>query len=104
MTRILIAAVIGAIVGIVFTAAPALAADPAQKTASVRIDDLDLARPGDARILSRRVANAKESVCGSYAGARDGLEERITACRAGVDRQLEPRLAAMRSGNRMAAR
>lgn len=96
MTRILVAAAIG----IVFTATPAFA----QKTASVRLDDLDLSRPGDVSLLNRRVASAKEAVCGSYAGARDGQEDRITQCRAGVDRQLEPRLAAMRSGNRMAAR
>lgn len=89
---------------IVFTAAPALAADPAQKSASIRIDDLDLSRPGDVRVLGRRVAVAKEVVCGSYAGARDGAEDRITECRAGVDRQLEPRLAAVRAKGRMAAR
>ena len=93
-----------AAIATVFTAAPASATDPAQKTASVRLDDLDLARPGDASILSRRVAAAKEAVCGSYAGARDGEEDRIALCRTGIDRQLEPRLAAMRAGNRLASR
>lgn len=86
------------------TAAPAFASDPAPKTASVRLDDLDLARAGDARILNRRVARAKEAVCGSYAGARDEAELRITECRASIDRQLEPRLAAMRAGDRLASR
>ena len=80
----------------VITAAPALAGQDG-KTASIQLNDLDLSRPGDVTLLNRRVASAKEAVCGSYAGARDGLEDRITACRAGVDRQLEPRLAAMLS-------
>ena len=87
-----------------FAAAPALATDPAQKTASIRIHDLDLSRPGDARVLGRRVAVAKEAVCGSYAGAREGEDARITECRANVDRQLEPRLAALGVRGKLAAR
>ena len=85
-------------------AVPAGATDPAQKRASIRIDDLDLSSPRDLRLLDRRVAAAKERVCGSYAGARDGAEDRIAECRAGVDRQLEPRLAALRTRQRLAAR
>ncbi|MEZ0242693.1 MAG: UrcA family protein [Sphingomonas sp.] len=88
----------------VLAAAPALATDPAQKTASIRTGDLDLSRPGDLRILDRRVAAAKEAVCGSYAGARDGAEDRIAACRANVDRQLEPQLAALRAKSQLALR
>ena len=49
------------------TAAPALATDPAAPSATVRLGDLDLSRPG-------------------------------------VDRQLQPRLAALRPQGRMAAR
>lgn len=75
-------------------AAPALASDPVVAAASIRIDDLDLSRGDHVRTLNRRVAVAKEAVCGSYAGARDGEEARIATCRANVDRQLEPRLAA----------
>lgn len=88
----------------VFTAVPVRASDPPVPTASVRIDDLDLSNPADMRLLGRRIAAAKESVCGSYAGARDGAEDRVTACRAHVDRQLEPRLAAARARGRLAAR
>ncbi|MES2442020.1 MAG: UrcA family protein [Pseudomonadota bacterium] len=86
------------------TAAPALASDPAAKTATIRTADLDLSNPADARTLNRRVAGATEAVCGSYAGARDGAEERIAACRADVARQLAPRLAAARAQGRVAAR
>ncbi|MDF7777620.1 UrcA family protein [Sphingomonas sp. AOB5] len=78
-----------------FAAATPVLAQDAPKTVTVRIDDLDLSQRGDVRTLNRRVAAAKESVCGSYAGARDGAEERIAACRAEVDRQVEPRLAAL---------
>jgi len=86
-----------------FTAAPAFAGQDG-KTASVRLGDLDLSRPADVSLLERRVAAAKEAVCGSYLGARDGSEDRIAACRAGIDRQLEPRLAAMRADKRLASR
>lgn len=80
------------------------APDHAPKTAGVRLDDLDLSQRGDVLTLNRRVAAAKESVCGSYAGARDGEESRIAACRAGVDQQIEPRLAALARGRTLAAR
>jgi len=93
-----------AAIATVFTAAPAFAIGQDAKTASIQLDDLDLSRPADVRVLGHRVAAAKEAVCGSYAGARDGKEDQITACRAGVDRQLEPRLAAMRTRNRVASR
>ncbi|NML06961.1 UrcA family protein [Sphingomonas sp. G-3-2-10] len=84
-------------------ATPATAQD-VPKTASVRLDDLDLSQRAGVLTLNRRVAAAKESVCGSYAGARDGEETRIEACRAAVDRQVEPRLAALARGTTLAAR
>lgn len=87
-----------------FTGAPALAVGQDTKTASIRIDDLDLSRPGDVRLLNRRVGAAKESVCGSYAGARDGKEDQITECRTNIDRQLEPRLAALGPRGKLASR
>src|SRR5688572_28571144 len=87
----------------VLSAAPALA-QQTPKTASIRIDDLDLSNGRDQRVLSRRVAVAKESVCGSYAGAREDELARIGVCRASVDRQLEPRLAARRAKGRMVSR
>jgi UrcA family protein len=93
-----------AAVAAVFTAAPVLAAAQDSQTASIRIDDLDLSRSGDVRVLGRRVAVAKEVACGSYAGARDGEEDRIAECRANVDRQLEPRLAALGARGKLAAR
>jgi UrcA family protein len=67
-----------------FAAATPVMAQDTPKTASVRLDDLDLSQRGDVLTLNRRVAAAKESVCGSYAGARDGEETRIAACRAGT--------------------
>ncbi|MCW3847181.1 UrcA family protein [Sphingomonas sp. LB-2] len=88
----------------VFAAVPALATRQDGKTASIRLDDLDLSKPGDVRLLDRRIAGAKEAVCGSYAGARDGVEDRITECRADIDHQLAPRLAALRAEGRMASR
>lgn len=87
-----------------FAAATPAVAQDMPKTASVRLDDLDLSQRGDVLTFNRRVAAAKENVCGSYAGARDGEETRIAACRAGVDRQVEPRLAALARGKTLAAR
>lgn len=87
-----------------FTAAPALASDPTAKTVKVRTADLDLANPADARKLGHRVAGATLAVCGSYAGARDGREDEIAACRADVARQLAPQFAAARANRRVAAR
>lgn len=88
---------------VLVSAAPALAADPAPR-ATIRTADLDLGRASDVRKLDRRVASATEKVCGSYAQARDGEEERIAACRAEVARQLEPQLAALRAKVRLARR
>ena len=86
------------------TAAPALASDPTASTVKVRTADLDLSNPADARKLGHRVAGATQAVCGSYAGARDGREDEIAACRADVARQLAPQLAAARAQGRVAAR
>jgi UrcA family protein len=88
----------------ILTTAPALATGQDGRTASIRIDDIDLSSPAGVRLLDRRVAAAKEAVCGSYMNARDGREDRITACRAAVDRQLEPQLAALRARNQLALR
>jgi UrcA family protein len=105
MTRFILSPImLGATAAAVFTAAPALASDPAARTVKVRTADLDLANPADARKLSHRVAGATEAVCGSYAGARDGREDEIAACRADVARQLAPQLAAVRAQARVAAR
>lgn len=71
---------------------PVLATEP-QRSAVVRTGDLDLSKPADVRTLNRRVAVAKQAACGSYAGARDGDEDRIAQCRASIDRQIEVRLA-----------
>ena len=88
----------------VLAGAPALATNPTAPSATIVTGDLDLSRPGDARKLARRIAGAKETVCGSYAHARDDEEARITACRADVARQIEPQLAALRSKAQLANR
>ena len=90
-----------AAIATVFTTSPALATDP---TAAIRLSDLDLSRPADVRTLDRRVASAKEQVCGSYVNRRTDEVAGIDACRAEIDRQLEPRLAALRGRQRVAAR
>lgn len=101
MTRLILSLAAAATV---FTALPALAQDRPAKTATVRVADLDLASPAGARRLGRRVAAATEAVCGSYAGARDGEEDRIAACRADVAHQVAPQLAAARTQGRVASR
>lgn len=88
----------------VFTAVPALAGGQDARTVKVRTADLDLANPTDARKLHQRVAGATLTVCGSYAGARDGREDEIAACRAEVARQVAPQLAAARAQGRVATR
>lgn len=90
-------------VAAILLAAPA-APDPAVPSASVSTAGLDLSRADDVRKLNRRVAQATEKVCGSYAQARDGEEERIAACRAAVARQIEPQLAALRARGQVARR
>lgn len=101
MTRFILAITAAATV---LAAAPALASDPTAGTVRIRTADLDLANPADARKLGHRIAGATEAVCGSYAGARDGREDEIAACRADVARQLAPQLAAARAQGRVAAR
>jgi UrcA family protein len=80
------------------------AADPVVPRATVSTAGLDLSRAEDVRALNRRVARATEKVCGSYAGARDGEEERVAACRADVARQLAPQLAVLKSRGQVARR
>ena len=75
-----------------------LAANPAfaagqDRSVAIRTGDLDLSRPADVRKLNQRVGVAKEMACGSYAGAREDEEARIAECRAGIDQQIEARLA-----------
>ena len=84
--------------------APALATGPAAKSTTIELAGLDLSKPHDARLLDRRIAAAKEAVCGSYHQARDGEEDAITACRAEVARQIEPRLAQLRAQAQLAKR
>lgn len=101
MTRMLLSIAAAAAV---LAGTPALATGPTAAKATIATSDLDLTRPGDARKLAHRIAGAKEAVCGSYAHARDGEEDRITACRADVARQIEPQLAALRNRTQLANR
>ncbi|MBO9712334.1 UrcA family protein [Sphingomonas sp.] len=86
------------------TAAPALATNPTAASVTIQTADLDLARPGDAARLERRIATATESVCGSYASARDGEDLQIKACRAQVASQIAPQVAALRARTQLANR
>jgi len=90
-----------AALAVTLTSAPAMANDP---SAAIQLNDLDLSRPADVRTLERRIASAKEQLCGSYANRRADEVVGIDACRAGIDRQLEPRLAGLRGRQRVAAR
>lgn len=80
------------------------ATEPAIPSAKVSIAGLDLSRAEDVRALNRRIARATEKVCGSYAQARDGEEERVAACRADVARQVAPLLVALKSRGQVARR
>lgn len=64
-------------------AAPLQAGVPMQRvTASVTVADLDLVSSHGQRTLARRVADAVEQVCGSYANAPEQADQtRIRDCR-----------------------
>jgi UrcA family protein len=85
-------------------ASPALATGPTAGKTAIDLGRLDLSKPSDVRILDRRIAAAKEAVCGSYHQARDGEEDAIAACRADVARQIEPQLAKLRAEAQLAQR
>lgn len=75
-------------------AAGLAAAAPAQMhSATIRTADLDLSRAADRGALDRRIASAKETICGSYAGTRPDEQDQIKACRADVARQIAARRA-----------
>jgi UrcA family protein len=81
-------------------AAFACAQAPAQ-TAPARLSisyaDLDLSRPADRARLNRRIANAMETVCGSYADAPPYQEREIARCRAGARTNVDVQLAALQT-------
>jgi len=64
-------------------AAPLQAGPPLQPvTASVTVADLDLGSSQGQRALARRIADAVEQVCGSYANAPEQADQiRIRDCR-----------------------
>ena len=101
MTRFI--ASIAAVATFVATA-PALASNPAADAVRIDVAGLSLANAADARLLNQRVASAKEAVCGSFAGAGPDEENAIRTCRATVDRQIAPQLAALRAATQVASR
>lgn len=81
--------------------AATVSAAPAQSetiTRAVGFSDLDLSRPHDVRVLKQRIALATEAVCGSYASKSAEEADTVTACRAQVNAQVEPQLAAVLAG------
>lgn len=85
-------------------AGPALAADPDARMVKVSHADLDLSSAQGRAALERRVAAAKEAVCGSYAGASIGEQDAISRCRAKAQHQITAQLQARRAANSVAAR
>lgn len=85
----------------VLAGAPALAQT---QTVNVRLSDLDLSTNAGRAMLDRRIAAAKEAVCGSYAGVQDAEAHRIDRCRAQVSSSIAPQLAAARAKASVATR
>jgi len=80
------------LIALAAAAASLTVAAPAQmRSATIRTADLDLSRAADRGALGRRIASAKEAVCGSYAGAQPDEQGQIKACRAEVARQIDAR-------------
>ncbi|HVL78934.1 MAG TPA: UrcA family protein [Sphingomicrobium sp.] len=59
----------------------------------VSFKDLDLNTTAGLRQLRRRIANATEAVCDSYAGKEQYEQDQVTRCRKAVARMVEPQLA-----------
>jgi UrcA family protein len=75
------------------TTGPALA-QRAAKRVVVRHTDLDLNTASGKAKFDRRIAQATEQVCGSYARTSHEEEQAIDACRADVKRSVATQLAA----------
>jgi UrcA family protein len=88
MTRSTLAAALAASLA----AAPAAAYAPPERQA-VSYADLDLSRPADVARLHRRLADALENVCGSYATAESWAEHEIARCRAEARTRADAQLA-----------
>jgi UrcA family protein len=82
-----------ALVAIVFASVPASAASPEAAAVRVSYAGLDLSKPADLARLNRRIATSLETVCGSYAQARDGEEREISQCRAAALAQSKAAVA-----------
>ena len=85
-------------------AAPLQAGAPMERvTASVTFADLDLGNSHGQRILARRVADAVEEVCGSYANAPDEVDQnRITDCRRAAMTDAQRQIASKATNIRLA--
>jgi UrcA family protein len=85
-------------------AAPLQAGTPMQPiTASVNTADLDLANSHGQRVLARRVADAVEQVCGSYANAPEQVDQtRISDCRKAAMSDARQQIAGKSTSVRLA--
>jgi len=93
MTRLTLAAALAASLA----AAPAAAYGPPASQA-VSYADLDLSRPADVARLHRRLADAFENVCGSYATSESWQEREIARCRAEARTRAAAQLARLTGG------
>ena len=86
-------------------AAPLHAGSPTEPvSASVNLADLDLASIHGQRMLERRVAEAVEQVCGSYANAPEQIDQlRIRDCRKAAMSDARQQIAGKSTTLRLAA-
>ena len=85
----------------------AQAGSPEKSAVAIRYADIDLSTQAGQTMLERRVANALESVCGSYAGAIDTEERDIARCRSEAKAGVKPMVASLiarRGGAQLASR
>jgi UrcA family protein len=81
-----------------------MAQDEVGKTVTVHHADLDLSSESGRAKLNRRIANATETLCGSYAGVMAEGARQIDACRASAGQQIATQIAQLRSPAQVATR
>jgi UrcA family protein len=103
MTKFALLAAAAATVSSAALAADSIAID-APHTAVVRLGDLDLTSVRGRSLLERRIADAIEEVCGSYANVTEPSEmDNIGSCRIAAKQSAESQLAGRSSTLKLAA-
>jgi UrcA family protein len=68
---------LAALTGLALAATPAAA----QTSRTVSLAGIDWSKPDHVKLVNRRIAQAVETVCGSYASVEQGESAAITRCR-----------------------